>query len=237
MTSTIPDTRVDKLIKLLVDEPKVTISSAEIKKMEAKLREVNLPHRADLIKYLKRKSTTYQRWQQTKDISELEQEADNLEQNSELSPGVLGTLYEMILRKATQNHDTPVIVRTLPKYYQKEKQMTSNDVKIYKQHIQFAHNIAFLEMLNKEAWTEADQLWTMKPSKNPEHALLYALSFCRRNHPEEAHEILKSVKTSAVNLQIYNFNSVSEEMVEVWFMKLMAKRDRLRKVIKTLMKV
>ncbi|CAD5230260.1 unnamed protein product [Bursaphelenchus xylophilus] len=240
--STIADARVEKLIKLLVDEPKVTIGSAEIKRIEAKLLEVNLPHRAGLIKYLKRKSTTYQRWQTTEDIGELEREAESLEKAEDVPAGVLLTLYEVILKKAVAEKNVPAIMNTLPKFYKKEKDQS--DVKIFKGRIVEAHNMALLENMNNEAWEAADLLWNLKPLKNVETVLLYALTLCRRGMTEEAHEVLKNFKSAALNLQPSYFNNVASSSVlkaagepEIeQFLKLLSKEFNIKSTWKARLK-
>ncbi|CAD5225490.1 unnamed protein product [Bursaphelenchus okinawaensis] len=232
--STIPDNRVEKLVRLLVDEPKVTIGGGEITRIEAKLREVNLPQRAVLIKYLKRKSTAYQRWQNTERLEELIEESEKLEATKDVPTGVLVSLYEVILRKSVEKKDVDTIVTVLPRFYKKEKEDQST--KIFKVKIFEAHNYAFVENLNREAWEAADSLWNMKPLRNVETVLLYALTLCRRQKIEEAHEVLKTIKAAALNLQPYNFNNIAgsqvvkaaEESEIEQFLKLLTKEFNIK---------
>lgn len=49
---------------------------------------------------MRQKTSTYQRWMNTTDLKDLMREAENLSRTPDVNPGVIHTLYAVIMRKA-----------------------------------------------------------------------------------------------------------------------------------------
>ncbi|KAI6207174.1 hypothetical protein M3Y94_01000200 [Aphelenchoides besseyi] len=195
--SAINDEVLQRLIELLIDEPKVVVSKDEIGRIDADLRKINLPTRAELVQRLKRKNTAYSRWLES-DIPSLLREAESLRLKPTVKPQVFCALFDVIVRKSTQQLpvDWRALHAILPDFNAQKSKLSGDELRSGNLVKTFtnAQSTAFVHALAANEWTMADELWNLRPIRNPEIVLSYALSLCRRGDYDKTDSLLSKLK-------------------------------------------
>ncbi|KAI6181364.1 Leucine-rich PPR motif-containing protein, mitochondrial [Aphelenchoides besseyi] len=201
--SAINDEVLQRLIELLIDEPKVVVSKDEIRRIDSELRKLNLPARAELVQRLKRKNTAYSRWLES-DISTLLKEAESLRSRPNVIPQVFCALFDVIVRKSIQQRpvDWRALHAILPDFHAQKSKLSGDELRSgnFLKTFTNAQSTAFVHALAANEWTMADELWNLRPIRNPEMILSYALSLCRRADYKRTDSLLSKLKESAATV-------------------------------------
>ncbi|KAE9547681.1 hypothetical protein FO519_009106, partial [Halicephalobus sp. NKZ332] len=181
VSNLITDQRLGSLVRLLSEDPNVSLSSEEIKKIESELRTGNKGFRADLIKQLQRKSKAVIRWLSS-DIEKLEKEVEYLESTEDVKPEVKGRLYDILLKKYSEDREKNNGKEML-KLIKKFEKLDLNSENGYFHPYRFV-TIALSRSLQNGDLESAEELWKIKKDHSDELKLLYSLVLLKKT-PED----------------------------------------------------
>uniref|UniRef100_A0A7E4UNU0 PPR_long domain-containing protein n=1 Tax=Panagrellus redivivus TaxID=6233 RepID=A0A7E4UNU0_PANRE len=240
-SNVIGDERLQLLIKLLSEEPNVTLAKEEVKKIESELRSSsNKSQRADWVKQLQRKSKAVVRWLSS-DVDALQEEANFLETKEDAKPGVRAKLYDILLRKYaddTSHNNSPNMLNLLKKSFALDIAAESRG---WFQPLKYV-SIAMRRALVFGDYDTAQALWDLKKDCPPDLKLLYALCWLDQNEEAKAIDAastLKQVPPDHVLIRVMQQKHTSGETLEK-FVEFISKkfsisnltRKRLTRVIK-----
>ncbi|KAK0410400.1 hypothetical protein QR680_005110 [Steinernema hermaphroditum] len=186
------DNRISELVDIWTEESRISLNAEEVSSLENSLSENNMPHRAGLVKQLRRKSKTVVRWMETEDISLLEEEARSLsDPEKKINPGVLARLYSIIISKRAT--ETPRNLLSIAKNAQQMLNLSQSS-EIPRTRLFRILSASFEEALKDLRSDISDEFWKLPVNYAGAYGFLYALNLCCRGKAESAKEVLEKVK-------------------------------------------
>lgn len=156
----ITDQRLSSLVRILSEDPNVSISQEEIKKIESELRSRNAAFKADLVKQLQRKSKTITRWLNSS-TDKLESEAQYLETEGDAKAGVKAKLYDILLKKYSEDKNDQN-GRKMMELIKKFETLDFGTETHINHHPQKFVSIALRRSLQDRDFETVEELWKMR---------------------------------------------------------------------------